>query len=426
MGATSPKGVQDLQTFSLFDALLGRRSRRFAMGAVLPDGPLAYASNAKPLPLTELEKMIVLCAAAGNTGWHHMIYRHERYAPHLSNYSGAAGGRTFPSAAGLHIAQLFFTNDEGVYFFDTRDMPAVIPQGGQDVDLEGFLAAHRPCVRKLADGRLNIPHAEPHMEGHNTWCVNVPGSLLVIPVSDIAQHMVALLCFLVQNGYCIYDDLNDTRIPGIERFRSIVDPAEPFPLSFVETYALTEATAELTCSAFAGMLALQAMGLGGWMPDGIDRFTVLGASGKPDVPGLGFRYDTNDRWALPNPTGLPGVFEGYCPPHYPDMRAAVEALHQRKFGPGGPYHPDTPGPWKDTRGVRSSAEVYSEEFRECVALQAQHILHTFGKFPGTVPTILIQNYLQVHHLDLEFYDRYFTDGAYLETHARHMERWHAS
>jgi hypothetical protein len=29
------------------------------------------------------------------------------------------------------------------------------------------------------------PAEEPYLEGHNTWCVNVPGSLLVIPVADM-------------------------------------------------------------------------------------------------------------------------------------------------------------------------------------------------------------------------------------------------
>jgi hypothetical protein len=61
------------------------------------------------------------------------------------------------------------------------------------------------------------------------------------------------------------------------------------------------------------------------------------------VPGLGFRYDTDERWPVPNPTGREGVFEAYCPPHYPDMAAAVEAFAERKFGPGGPFHPGTPG-----------------------------------------------------------------------------------
>jgi hypothetical protein len=95
------------------------------------------------------------------------------------------------------------------------------------------------------------------------------------------------------------------------------------------------------------------------------------------------------------------------------------------FGPGGPFHPDTPGPWKDSRKVRSSAQVHDERFRECVALQAQYVYNTFGKFPGTVPSIFAMMYLQAHHLDLDFYNRFYKPGAYLESHAVHMDRWHA-
>lgn len=40
---------------------------------------------------------------------------------------------------------------------------------------------------------------------------------------------------------------------------------------------------------------LQAMGLGGWMFNGIDPFAMLGAGGDPAVPGLGFRYDEDER-----------------------------------------------------------------------------------------------------------------------------------
>jgi hypothetical protein len=421
-----PSVLDGVLTFPLIEALFGRRARRFSLGASIPDGPLAFTSRHEPLPLTELEQMMVLTAAAGNTGWHFMITRNARYAPHLANYAGAAGGRTFPSAAGFHTSEVFFTDDQGVYFFPIRDAPALVErEPGAPVDLAAILAAHRKRIRKLQDKRLHIPAAEPYMEGHNTWCANRPGSTLLIPVADIAQHAIAGLCFIAQNGYCIYDDVNRERIPGIERFRHLVDVDNPLPLTFFEQYMLTEATVELGTCCYAGMLMLQAMGLGGWMFDGIDRHAILGASGDPQVPGLGFRYDTDERWSIPNPTGLSGVFEGYCPPHYPDMRAAVEAFAQRKFGPGGPYHSDTPGPWKESSRVRSSAQVHSEEFKECVALQAQYIYDRFGKFPGTVPSIFSLMYLQVHHLDLEFYDYYFEPGAYLQTHAEHMARWHS-
>jgi hypothetical protein len=419
--------LRDALQFPLGDALFGRRSRRFSFGTSIPDGPLSFQSPRDVLPLTGLEQMMLLTATCGNTGWHYMITRHARYAPHISNYSAAAGGRTFPSAAGVHTSEVFFTNDEGVFFMETRDAPALLELGTDGkMDLEALVKAHRKRIRKLSDGRLHIPPEEPYMLGHNTWCANVPGSLLVIPVGDVAQHEIALLCFLVQNGYCIYDDVNREKISGLDHFRGLVDVDHPYPLTWLEQYALTEVTVELSTGCYAGMLMLQAMGLGGWMYDGIDRYTLLGTSGDPKVPGLGFRYDTDDRWALPNPTGLQGVFEGHCPPHYPNMRGAVEALARRKFGPGGPFHPDTPGPWKDTAKVRGSAQVYSEEFKECVGTMAQYVYDKFGKFPGTVPSIYTHMFLQAHHLDLDFYDFHFKPGAYLETHKRHMERWHTN
>lgn len=420
-----PAGLEEAVGFPLIEALHGRRARRFALGDEIPDGPLAFKSKHNPIPLDDLEQMLVLTAIAGNTGWHHMIYRHKRYAPHLSNYSAAAGGRTFPSAAGFHTSDFFYTDDNGVYFFPTRDAHSLVQREDDGaLDLNAWLEAHRKRIKKLADGRLNLPPQEPYMEGHNTWCVNRPGSTLVIPVADLAQHTLLILCFLVQNGYCMYDDIHNEKIKGLEKFRNLVEVDNPFPLSFVEQYALTEATAELSTACYAGMLMLQALGLGGWMFDGIDRYSVLGASGDPEVPGLGFRYDTDERWALPNVTGLPGIYEGYCPPHYPDMRAAVETVAERKFGQGGPYHPKTPGPWKESSRIRSSAEIHSDEFKDCVATMAQYVFDKFGKFPGHVPTIFILTYLQAHHLDLDFYDHYFTSGAYLETHANHSERWH--
>ncbi len=38
-------GIQDMLSFGLVEALLGRRSRRFFMGAEIPDGVFAYKSR---------------------------------------------------------------------------------------------------------------------------------------------------------------------------------------------------------------------------------------------------------------------------------------------------------------------------------------------------------------------------------------------
>jgi hypothetical protein len=421
-----PPGFADALMFPLVSALTGRRARRFLLGASIPDGVFAFTSRHEPIPLTELEQLMVLTAVAGNTSWHYAHMHNARYAPHLPNYASAASGRTFPSGAGFHTSEVFFTDDNGAYFFPTRDAPALVERAGDGtIDYSDMLTSHRQRIRMLANGRLNIPYKVPEMEGHNTWVSNRPGSTLIIPVADLAQHYLAGLCYWVQNGFCIYDDINRQPIPGLDRYSHLVDLNSAYPLSFAEQLCVTECAAELSTACYAGALMLQAMGLGGWMYDGIDPFVVLGASGDPSVPGLGFRYDSDERWVLPNPTGLPGIFEGFCPPHYPNMRAAVEALAERKFEPGGPFNQNTPGPWKESAKVRGSAQVFSEEFTECVALMAQYVYDRFGKFPGTVPTMLIATYLQAHHLDLEFYDQFFEAGAYLQTHAEHMEKWHS-
>jgi len=419
------RALQELARYPLTAAIFQRRSRRFLRGAEIPDGMLAYKSRYKPEPLSELERLLLVTTVAGKTGWHESVTRHDRYAPHLSNYPAAAGGRTFPSAAGFHTSEVFFTDDSGTYLFQSRDTAVPVERDKDGaVDVSRLLAAHKKQIRKLSDKRIHIPNREPYMEGHNTWVANAPGSLLIFPVGDLAQHVLLNIAFYAQNGFTIYDDINRRRIPGIEEFRDFVDVENPYPLSFLDQYSLAELSAELAIGPFAGQLLLQGLGLGGWIYDGIDRPTILGASGDPDVPGLGFRYDSDPRWPQPNPTGLAGVFEAFTPPHYKDLREAVEALAERKFGPGGPFHPDTPGPWKDTPAVRRSAQVHDERFKRLVALQAQYMFDTFGKFPATVPSVYILMYLQAQHIDTEYYDKLFTPGAYLPTHARHHATWH--
>lgn len=159
---TVPPGFQDMRAFSLLEALLGRRSRRFFMGAEIPDGFFAFKSRHEPVPLSDLEKLLVVMACGGNTSWHHMIYRAQRYAPNLSNYAGAASGRTFPSGAGFHTSMTFFTDDEGVYVLDARDAPAFSERDSDgSLDIGVLLEVLRKHVRKLYEGRLRLPPEVP-------------------------------------------------------------------------------------------------------------------------------------------------------------------------------------------------------------------------------------------------------------------------
>jgi hypothetical protein len=107
------------------------------------------------------------------------------------------------------------------------------------------------------------------------------------------------------------------------------------------------------------------------------------------------------------------------------MHAAVEAFVERKFGPAGAYDPDTPGPWRDSAGVKKTVSPYTADFVDCMSEVARYMHAKYGKFPGIRTTIMLPGFVQTHHIDTDYYDRYYREGAYLPTHARHMDRWHA-
>ncbi len=396
--------------FPLLAAITGRRSRRFPVGGQIPAGALAYTSRRPVQPLSEVERALLLSVTGGVTGWNFGITHNPSYAPSFPNYSGSAAGRTFPSAAGFHTSQLFFTDDTGTYLLPNRDEA---PRAFDSI--EQWIGHTAESYVRISDTRLQLPREEPHMEGHNLWIANHPGSLLAFPVADLAEHLMENLWFFAANGYPITDDINGRNIPALQGFSTLPHYDDPLPLSFVEQYTITEASAELAIAANNGVLALQAVGLGGWTYDGLDRLSVLES--------VGFVADHDERWPFPNVTGLPGYFETLSPPHVPSVAAGVQKLVARKFAPGGPFHPDTSGPWSDSPKVRGSA-LPPEGIQELVTAEADYIYDTFGKLPGTVPTVHVLMYLQAQHLDTDFYDTFFAPGAYLHTHAEHQARWH--
>lgn len=400
-----------LQRSRFLDVLFGRRSRRFYRGGEIPDGVFQYKSKHPVLPLDEVETLVVLAACTGSTGCHYMIPRGEYTAQHLSlpNYASSAGGRTFPSAAGFHTSNVFFTNDNGVFVIDNRHSVDFPDRG----DLDQIVTNLKSKIVQVSDVRLDL--AKSSIEAHNKWIANKPGSLFVIPVADVSLHALLTLCYLLQNNMVITDDIHGNAVPGIEQYADIVDVNNVYPLTFMDQWALTEVTAELSTSCYAGALMLQAMGLGGWMYNGIDPFGIM-------TRGLGFETSESSG-VTPHVIGH-RLMHGYCPPYYSDMRAAVDAVVLLKFGPDGPFHPDTPGPWGDTRRIRSAAVVHDERFKQCVALQAQYIYDTFHQFPATVSAMMCTMYLQAQHLDTDYYDHFFKPGAYLASHARHLSEWH--
>ena len=133
--------------------------------------------------------------------------------------------------------------------------------------------------------------------------------------------------------------------------------------------------------------------------------------------------------ALANPIGLDGVFEAYCPPYFSSMDAAVDAvlapLLRVRSTPATPGQPRGPVPYliSDAEHCAGAVEI-SEEGIACTKAVCNYIYDTYGRFPGTVDAMHLMWMMQVHHLDTDYYDRFYRPGAYGATHAAHMAAWH--
>lgn len=420
----------DLTEFPLFDAIAGRRARRFGLGMELPSGPLTYRSGAEPVPLSELERSVLVAAGTGVTGWSFGVpFGPDRPEQH-AHYTQRFTGRTAPTAAGIGTPMLFATDDSGTYLTNTRDLlpggPAEVA-GNRDDALDAMVETVRTHTEQLSERRLDLPAAPPHMLEPNLWMANAPGSTLFMPVADASEQVLGLMAMALANGNVLVDDLAGRPAGDLAPFvrSGLLREGKRIPLTVLQQMAYEANVAELAFVGHNIVLTMQAMGLGGLYFNGLNRWSILGAFNESRIEGLKFRFVHDSRWTLPNPVGLDGHFEGLCPPYVSDMREAVDIFVERKFGPGGAYDPSTPGAWEDAKAIKQGVIPYSEEFIDCLSEVAQYVYDTYGKFPNTFTTMVLSGYVQALHLDLDFYDTHYQSGAYLPTHAHHMERWHA-
>lgn len=422
--------IEELSSFPLITAMFGRRARRFAAGMKIPDGPLAYESRQPPVALSETERMLLVLFGVGINGWNTGMEHTSAGDPDTGcNYPVRLLGRTYPSGAAIYATELIFTDDDGTYLTQLRDLdPQDLLEGDAPTNLGALLGrVKRHCV-KLAPGRATVPVQPPHTSAHNLWNANKPGTTLFVPVIDLTQQMMDLLAVYMGMGFTPFDPQNGRVCGNLDRFikSGMIDGAKRFSIFEFDQYCLATGAMELSLMCHNMVLAMQAMGLGGWMYTGINPASLMGAFTSAGIPGLGFRFVSDERWAVPNPVGIDKYFEGLCPPYCADMHAAVRKFADLKFGPGGAFDPERPGPYRESAKVKARIERYTPEFIEMLGEAAQYIQDTFGRFPATVPSFYLRVYTQAQHCDLEFYDKFFGNDFYLATHAEHMAKWHGS
>src|SRR5262245_56508135 len=191
-GSPTQELLDKVWEYPLFDALYGRRTRRFGLGFEIAEGPFRHQSGHAPLPLTETEEALLVAAGAGVSGL--PLWDQSRPSAYR-----AGGARTFPSTSpGTHRTVLIFTNDQGVYAIDAAHASASKPSEIETTkERARALDLYRDHRKELQRGRLDIPRRVPPMCGHNLWDSNRPGSTLFMPVCDVSASLISLIAQFV-------------------------------------------------------------------------------------------------------------------------------------------------------------------------------------------------------------------------------------
>jgi hypothetical protein len=423
-----PKGLEAALDFSLYGSIFSRRSRRFGLGMEIREGNLKHRSRFAPVPLSELEEAMLVWAGTGVTG----LSLGDLPRSGIS-WLFQWTGRTWPCSCNSHSTELFFTNDSGVYMlrlFDT--MPpygetSIFSGKSRDEVVERALELYRRSLVKLEDGRAQMPKGEPGLFDFNAWNVNQPGTTLFVPVTNITvEYMVLLFIYFgAKYGFNIVDELAGGRSCGLEKWiaKGYIRRDVELSLFDLELRVLTSLNVEQAFICQNLNLALQALGLGGWAFTGLLPHYALGL--KPEYRGLGFRFATPEKtlrtFRNPYPVGRDGVFEALCPPYVKDMREAVDKFLAMRATF---WREENPYPYRDQGGILKDEYHPTEERVEIVKDFCTYVYENYGRFPAFIDPMFARLCFQAHHLDLEFYDHHYAEGAYADSHKNHFKLWH--
>lgn len=392
----------------LFETMYRRRTRRFPQGGKLLSrrAGLNYNSKEQPIPLSELETAILCFATSGITGVTVEEIRH--LLGHLTVI-----GRTAASPCASLTLHLFFSNDEGVFYYKTDSTDEIIPKKRVRTktleDRKEILEDYKKNTTKLKDGRIDIPRDVIGSAFESM--VNLPGTTLFIPIADTTREYINLLFTgLAQFRWQLWDEVKN-QPAGVGKW---ID--DGFLNGNRMTITQYESMLPWLCNLEAGMamqnlsLAATAMGLGSFMMHTIDLPTVMRS--------LNMHFEQLEREPFPqatvNPVGIDGILEGYCPP-YRTVEEAVEEIAAKKWGSEGIYGKkgyDLPKP-----------KIY-ESIVEITKSYCSYVYETYGRIPKYHDAMFIPILAQIHHLDTGFYEKFFPE--YLdEMDKAHMSTWHS-
>lgn len=430
-----------MNSYSLTDALLNRRSRRFAKGMSMDQGPLNHTSIHSPERLTIDEEAALAFAACGTTGY---AYADLPYQSDPDREVGGGNimtnfiGRTIASGDNIHSVVVFVLNDDGAWLIRrpqdfSADQNADFISMGKDRRFTDWYLNSRV---RIADSRPEIPRQIPYVPAFNKWSAECPGTTTFLPVMELSALYinVMLSAFSEEFAGYILDDRKCLRSAGLSRFAKSKggflhdNPKDDrlATVSFVENW-VTEFAAIEQGGAHQNLgLMSAALDIGGfpyfaahpyiWFQALGFRMEEIGVS---KIIGAGALFSLilkmlNKNVKLPYAVGLESggetLLKPYCPPYYESMEEAVRAFVQHKFDEdtGTMRSNASATGWKNPENILSRIPRYSERTIEATISYCEYIYNTYGRFPSASGPFRSTVAFQAHHPDREFYDKYYS------------------
>jgi hypothetical protein len=449
-------GLDALKERPLLTSIWRRRTHRMSRGTSVDAGSMSWESSQPRTPLTELEEavLISLTGCTGLTMPDRPFTDPRDNQPIMAKPNLNMAGRTAGSPDNAQGTHFIMINDSGTYFL--RTLPPPEDGAASALDPDALIARAAAAKVRLLDHRVDVPGGNrdfPAYLDSNRFLSNLPGTTVLFPVVDLSRQYINGMMYLLTQPDgarpAIVDDRNFYQPAGVRKWikSGFLNNDIKLPLGIIWSMR-TQIEADLLLQNI--MLTANAMGLGAWIHASIAPPVLLGEPNYRAQYGrmLGFDWSTPKwrladivRWQVPLPkyaylrdaaVGLRHegeyLIKAMCPPNYPTMADAVDAVVAEKFGPHGIYADESlfARIYRGDFGAQylRQASDYSADVIDCARDICTYIYETHGRFPAHCDVIHVPGvWLQAHHVEEGYYEKFFRNGL-TEDHLLHDQRWH--
>ena len=407
-------------------------------------GPLQFVSKKDPIALTELEEAVLAWSAGGPNGL---------IAWDIGVHTGG-GGKEFSSAAGLnvpspgndavHAAYTFIVNDNGVHMYKPGPERSKPVELEDEKDYDKIMKWYRGSTKRILNKRPDISWAtrapgapNATLFGPYQYNLNKPGSSWFIPVYDCAWLMLGMMASIFADWHLYFIDDQTKKPAGLDKWIKPGMLEFPLTISGIEWFFFQVEQYPVGCMLQNLRLVSEGMGLGTWSFCGYFDDVLMGAF--PSIAkGFQMQSTTNDKVPSTGSTqvlGIPGVLEATRIPglKYKTPEEAVKGMYETRYTRGGVlakednYMLKSGGPYKADvikTVVNHPDEQIDDWVLEAIKAYLHYCIDKYGQWPINFNPLQAQFSATVHHIDEEFYEKYYARGYITEQIRDHFKNWH--